>query len=239
MILETLTSVDLGAFDLAAFDLGAFDLGAVALPQEGVTADGPSYIGIALRAIFVENILLAFFLGMCSYLAVSSRVDSSLGLGVAVIFVLGLTVPLNWCIQTYILAPGALAWAGFPDSDLSYLQFLTFIATIAAAVQLVEMAVDKMSPKLYAALGIFLPLIAVNCAILGSSMFMVERNYTFGQSVVYGLSSGTGWLLAIVSMAAIRWKLRTAHIPGPLKGLGITFITTGLIAMAFMTFSGI
>jgi Na+-transporting NADH:ubiquinone oxidoreductase subunit E len=239
MILETLSSVDLGAFDLAAFDLGAFDLGAVALPQEGVTADGPSYIGIALRAIFVENILLAFFLGMCSYLAVSSRVDSSLGLGVAVIFVLGLTVPLNWCIQTYILAPGALAWAGFPDSDLSYLQFLTFIATIAAAVQLVEMAVDKMSPKLYAALGIFLPLIAVNCAILGSSMFMVERNYTFGQSVVYGLSSGTGWLLAIVSMAAIRWKLRTAHIPGPLKGLGITFITTGLIAMAFMTFSGI
>jgi len=126
-----------------------------------------------------------------------------------------------------------------PDSDLSYLQFLTFIATIAAAVQIVEMAVDKMSPKLYAALGIFLPLIAVNCAILGSSMFMVERNYTFTESVVYGLGSGTGWLLAIVSMAAIRWKLRTAHVPAPLKGLGITFITTGLIAMAFMTFSGI
>src|SRR5690606_8773042 len=217
--------------------LTAFDFAAI--PQDGAADAGNSYLGIALRAIFVENILLAFFLGMCSYLAVSTRVDSSLGLGIAVIFVLGLTVPLNWIIQTYILAPGALAWAGMPDSDLSYLQFLTFIATIAAAVQVVEMAVDKMSPKLYAALGIFLPLIAVNCAILGSSMFMVERNYSFGESVVYGLSSGTGWLLAIVSMAAIRWKLRTAHIPGPLKGLGITFITTGLIAMAFMTFSGI
>ena len=229
MILETLTSLDLTVLDLPV----------VAAPQEGVSADQPTFLGILLRSIFVENILLAFFLGMCSYLAVSSRVDSSLGLGVAVIFVLGLTVPLNWCIQTFILSPGALAWAGFPDSDLSYLQFLTFIATIAAAVQLVEMAVDKLSPKLYAALGIFLPLIAVNCAILGSSMFMVERNYTFSQSVVYGLGSGTGWLLAILSMAAIRWKLRTAHIPGPLKGLGITFITTGLIAMAFMTFSGI
>jgi len=215
----------------------SFDLAAI--PQDGMQDAGNSYLGILLRSIFVENILLAFFLGMCSYLAVSKRVDSSLGLGVAVIFVLGLTVPLNWIIQTYVLAPGALSWAGMPDSDLSYLQFLTFIATIAAAVQIVEMAVDKMSPKLYAALGIFLPLIAVNCAILGSSMFMVERNYTFTESVVYGLGSGTGWLLAIVSMAAIRWKLRTAHVPAPLKGLGITFITTGLIAMAFMTFSGI
>lgn len=217
--------------------LSSLDLAAI--PQDGMQDAGNSYLGILLRSIFVENILLAFFLGMCSYLAVSKRVDSSLGLGVAVIFVLGLTVPLNWIIQTYILAPGALSWAGMDDSDLSYLQFLTFIATIAAAVQIVEMAVDKMSPKLYAALGIFLPLIAVNCAILGSSMFMVERNYTFTESVVYGLGSGTGWLLAIVSMAAIRWKLRTAHVPAPLKGLGITFITTGLIAMAFMTFSGI
>jgi Na+-transporting NADH:ubiquinone oxidoreductase subunit E len=191
-------------------------------------ADDPSivarYFSIAMRSIFVENILLAFFLGMCSYLAVSKRVDSSLGLGIAVVFVLGITVPLNWLVQRYVLDPGALAWAGFPDSDLSYLQFLTFIASIATAVQIVEMAVDKMSPKLYAALGIFLPLIAVNCAILGSSLFMVER---------------TGWMLAIVSMAAIRWRLRTAHIPAPLKGLGITFITTGLIAMAFMTFGGI
>jgi Na+-transporting NADH:ubiquinone oxidoreductase subunit E len=221
---------------LCSFDL-VRDLAAI--PQDGAADAGNSYLGIALRAIFVENILLAFFLGMCSYLAICKRVDSSVGLGIAVIFVLGLTVPLNWIIQTYILAPGALSWAGMPDSDLSYLQFLTFIASIAAAVQVVEMAVDKFSPKLYAALGIFLPLIAVNCAILGSSMFMVERNYSFTESVVYGLSSGTGWLLAIVSMAAIRWKLRTAHIPGPLKGLGITFITTGLIAMAFMTFSGI
>ncbi|MBX3462297.1 MAG: NADH:ubiquinone reductase (Na(+)-transporting) subunit E [Planctomycetes bacterium] len=197
------------------------------------------YVGILLRSIFVENILLAFFLGMCSYLAVSKRVDSSVGLGIAVIFVLGLTVPINWVVQEYVLRPGALHWAGMPDSDLSYLQFLTFIASIAAAVQIVEMAVDKMSPKLYAALGIFLPLIAVNCAILGSSLFMVERKYSFGESVVFGLGSGIGWLLAIVSMAAIRWRLRTAHVPGPLKGLGITFITTGLIAMAFMTFSGI
>jgi len=208
------------------------------IPQEAAV-NNEGYLSILLRSIFVENILLAFFLGMCSYLAVSKKVDSSLGLGVAVIFVLGLTVPINWCVQTFILAPGALAWAGMPDSDLSYLQFLTFIASIAAAVQIVEMAVDKISPKLYAALGIFLPLIAVNCAILGASMFMVERNYSLGQATVFGLGSGIGWMLAIVSMAAIRWKLRTAHIPGPLKGLGITFITTGLIAMAFMTFSGI
>ncbi|MCB9887469.1 MAG: NADH:ubiquinone reductase (Na(+)-transporting) subunit E [Planctomycetes bacterium] len=206
-------------------------------------ADEPSavahYLSIALRSIFVENILLSFFLGMCSYLAVSKRVDSSLGLGVAVIFVLGITVPINWVVQHYVLDPGALAWAGIPDSDLSYLQFLTFIASIATAVQIVEMAVDKFSPKLYAALGIFLPLIAVNCAILGASLFMVERKYAFGEAVVFGFGSGIGWMLAIVSMAAIRWRLRTAHIPGPLKGLGITFITTGLIAMAFMTFSGI
>lgn len=218
--------------------LTTFSLDLLPIPQEAAV-NNEGYLSILLRSIFVENILLAFFLGMCSYLAVSKKVDSSLGLGIAVIFVLGLTVPINWCVQTFILAPGALAWAGMPDSDLSYLQFLTFIASIAAAVQIVEMAVDKISPKLYAALGIFLPLIAVNCAILGSSMFMVERNYSLGQATVFGLGSGIGWLLAIVSMAAIRWKLRTAHIPGPLKGLGITFITTGLIAMAFMTFSGI
>ena len=206
-------------------------------------ADDPSilakYFQIAMRSMFVENILLAFFLGMCSYLAVSKRVDSSLGLGVAVIFVLGITVPINWVVQHYVLDPGALEWAGIPDSDLSYLQFLTFIASIATAVQIVEMAVDKLSPKLYAALGIFLPLIAVNCAILGSSLFMVERKYAFGEAVVFGFGSGLGWLLAIVSMAAIRWRMRTAHIPAPLKGLGITFITTGLVAMAFMTFGGI
>jgi Na+-transporting NADH:ubiquinone oxidoreductase subunit E len=198
-----------------------------------------SLASVLMRSIFVENILLSFFLGMCSYLAVSKRVDSAIGLGIAVIFVQVLTVPMNWVLQTYVLGEGALAWAGIPDSDLSYLQFLTFIASIAAVVQVVEMAVDKFSPKLYAALGIFLPLIAVNCAILGGSLFMVERKYTFAQSVTYGIGSGLGWALAIVSMAAIRWRMRTAHVPGPLKGLGITFITTGLVAMAFMTFSGI
>ncbi len=196
-------------------------------------------VGILLKSVFVENILLSFFLGMCSYLAVSKRVDSAVGLGIAVIFVQVLTVPMNWALQTYVLGEGALAWAGFPDSDLGYLQFLTFIASIAAVVQVVEMAVDKFSPKLYAALGIFLPLIAVNCAILGGSLFMAERKYSFSQSVVYGIGSGAGWALAIVSMATIRWRMRTAHVPAPLRGLGITFITTGLVAMAFMTFSGI
>ncbi len=198
-----------------------------------------SLVDILLKSVFSENILLAYFLGMCSYLAVSKRVDSAIGLGIAVVFVQVLTVPMNWCFQHFILAPGALSWAGMPDSDLGYLQFLTFIASIAAVTQVVEMAVDKFSPKLYAALGIFLPLIAVNCAILGGSLFMVQKEYTFPQSVVYGLSSGMGWALAIISMSAIRWKMRTCHIPGPLKGLGITFITTGLVAMAFMTFSGI
>lgn len=196
-------------------------------------------LSVLLKSIFVENILLSFFLGMCSYLAVSKRVDSAIGLGIAVIFVQVLTVPMNWALQEYVLGPGALGWAGVPDSDLSYLQFLTFIASIAAVVQVVEMAVDKFSPKLYSALGIFLPLIAVNCAILGGSLFMVERKYDFTQSVVYGIGSGAGWALAIVSMATIRWRMRTAHVPAPLKGLGITFITTGLVAMAFMTFSGI
>ncbi|GAB4152049.1 MAG: NADH:ubiquinone reductase (Na(+)-transporting) subunit E [Planctomycetota bacterium] len=198
-----------------------------------------SLLQLGLRSVFVENILLAYFLGMCSYLAVSKRVDSAIGLGIAVIFVQSLTVPLNWVFQNYVLAPGALEWAGMPESDLSYLQFLMFIATIATAVQIVEMAVDKFSPKLYAALGIFLPLIAVNCAILGGSLFMAQNKYTFPQALVYGFGSGTGWALAIVSMATIRWKMRTNHIPKALKGLGITFITTGLVAMAFMTFSGI
>lgn len=195
-------------------------------------------LSVLLKSVFVENILLSFFLGMCSYLAVSKRVDSAIGLGIAVVFVQVLTVPMNWALWTFILKPGALAWAGMGDSDLSYLQFLTFIASIAAVVQVVEMAVDKFSPKLYAALGIFLPLIAVNCAILGGSMFMVERNYNFAQSLTYGVGSGLGWAVAIVSMATIRWKMRTAHIPAPLRGLGITFITTGLVAMAFMTFGG-
>ena len=196
-------------------------------------------MGVFLKSVFVENILLEFFLGMCSYLAVSKRVDSSIGLGIAVIFVQVLTVPMNWALQNFILGEGALAWAGLLESDFSYLQLVSFFASIAAVVQVVELAVDKFSPKLYAALGIFLPLIAVNCAILGGSLFMAERKYSFAQAVVYGFGSGTGWALAIVSMAAIRWKMRTAHVPAPLRGLGITFITTGLVAMAFMTFSGI
>ena len=198
-----------------------------------------SLVDLILKSIFSENILLAYFLGMCSYLAVSKRVESAIGLGIAVVFVQVLTVPMNWALQHYVLRAGGLAWAGLPDTDLGYLQFLSFIASIAAVTQVVEMAVDKWSPKLYASLGIFLPLIAVNCAILGGSLFMVQKDYTFTQSVVYGVGSGMGWAVAIVSMAAIRWKIRTANVPAPLRGLGITFITTGLVAMAFMTFSGI
>jgi len=208
------------------------------IPMLAFLNDEP-LVGVFLKSVFVENILLSFFLGMCSYLAVSKRVDSSVGLGIAVIFVQVLTVPMNWALQHWVLRAGGLDWAGLPDSDFSYLQFVTFIASIAAVVQVVEMAVDKFSPKLYASLGIFLPLIAVNCAILGGSLFMVEREYGFAQSVVYGFGSGFGWALAIVSMAAIRWKMRTANVPAPLRGLGITFITTGLVAMAFMTFGGI
>ena len=196
---------------------------------------------LMLKAMFVENILLAFFLGMCSYLAVSKRIDTAIGLGIAVVFVLTITSPVNWLIHNYVLREGALAWLGdsFKDLDMSYLQLIFFIGVIAAMVQIVEMAIDKYSPKLYTALGIFLPLIAVNCAILGASLFLVERDYTLAESTVFGFGSGLGWFLAIVSMAAIRMKLRTSHIPKSLRGLGITFIVTGLIAMAFMTFSGI
>ena len=192
-------------------------------------------ISLALKAIFVENILLAFFLGMCSYLAVSKRVDTAIGLGIAVIFVETITVPVNWCIYNYILKEGALV----EGVDLRYLGLIFYIAVIAAMVQIVEMAIDKFSAKLYTALGIFLPLIAVNCAILGASLFIQERDYTLPQATVFGLGSGIGWALAIISMAAIRQKLHTAHVPAPLRGLGITFIVTGLIAMAFMTFAGI
>ena len=196
-------------------------------------------ISLFVKAVFVENILLAFFLGMCSYLAVSKRVDTALGLGAAVIFVLGITCPANWFIYNYILREDALSWAGLEGTNLTYLGLIFYIAVIAAMVQIVEMAIDKYSPALYGALGIFLPLIAVNCAILGASLFMQDRDYSLPQSVVFGLGSGVGWALAIISMAAIRQKLRTAHIPASLRGLGITFIVTGLIAMAFMTFSGI
>ena len=199
------------------------------------------YLNLAIKAIFIENILLAYFLGMCSFLACSKKVDTATGLGLAVIFVLTITVPANWAINNYLLKPGALAWISpnFANVDLSFLSLICFIATIASMVQLVEMVLDKFFPPLYHALGIFLPLITVNCSILGGSLFMVERNYTALESTVYGFSSGIGWLLAIVSMAAIRKKLRYSHLPDGLKGLGITMVMTGLMAMAFMCFSGI
>lgn len=196
-------------------------------------------LSLAVKSIFVENILLAYFLGMCSFLAVSKKVETAIGLGVAVIFVLTITTPTNWLLNEFLLKKGALSWAGLPDADLSFLSFITFIAVIAAMVQLVEMVIDRFSPALYNALGIFLPLIAVNCAILGASLFMQERGYGFGEALVFGTSSGIGWALAIVSMAAIRYKLRYNHIPGGLKGLGITMLTTGLMAIAFMAFAGI
>ncbi|NQV30025.1 MAG: NADH:ubiquinone reductase (Na(+)-transporting) subunit E [Candidatus Marinimicrobia bacterium] len=196
-------------------------------------------ISLFVESVFVNNILLAYFLGMCSFLAVSKRVDTAIGLGAAVIFVEVITVPVNWALHHFILAPGALEWAGLPEVDLSFLGFISYIAVIAALVQLVEMIVDRYSPALYSALGIFLPLIAVNCAILGASLFMVEREYNFTESIVYGLGSGVGWALAIAAMAAIREKLRYSHIPEGLRGLGITMLITGLMAMAFMSFSGI
>jgi Na+-transporting NADH:ubiquinone oxidoreductase subunit E len=200
------------------------------------------YLNLAIKAIFVENILLAYFLGMCSFLACSKKVDTAVGLGFAVIFVLTITLPANWAIHHFLLREGALSWVPGVDLsglDLSFLNFICFIATIASMVQLVEMVLDKFFPALYHALGIFLPLITVNCAILGGSLFMVEREYGALESTVYGFSSGIGWLLAIASMAAIRKKLRYSHLPDGLKGLGITMIMTGLMAMAFMCFAGI
>lgn len=196
-------------------------------------------ISIFLNSVFVGNILLAYFLGMCSFVAVSKNIDTATGLGFAVVFVLTVTTPVNWLIYRYMLAPGALSWAGFPEIDLSYLKFITFIAVIAAIVQALEMLIDRFSAALYTALGVFLPLIAVNCAILGTSLFMVERNYTFLESTVFGFGSGVGWMMAIVSMAAIRKKLRYADVPQGLEGYGITMIVTGLMAMSFMLFSGI
>jgi len=196
-------------------------------------------LSIALNSVFVGNILLAYFLGMCSFLAVSRKIETATGLGLAVTFVLAITTPVNWLVYRYLLAPGALKWAGLPEVDLSFLKFIIFIAVIAAIVQVVEMAIDRYSPALYAALGVFLPLIAVNCAILGALLFMVERNYSFAESVVFGVGSGLGWMLAIISMAAIRKKLRYADVPKGLEGFGITMIVTGLMAMSFMLFSGI
>lgn len=196
-------------------------------------------LGILATSIFIQNILLAYFLGMCSFLAVSKRIDTAMGLGIAVTFVLVITAPLNWLINEYFLLPKALSWIGLPELDLSFLRFISFIATIAATVQLVEIIIEKVSPSLYMALGIFLPLIAVNCAILGVSLFMAERQYDFVESVVFALGSGIGWWLAIIGMAAIRDKIATSHIPKNLEGLGITMITTGLMAIGFMCFGGI
>ncbi|CAB5139095.1 Na(+)-translocating NADH-quinone reductase subunit E (EC [Olavius algarvensis associated proteobacterium Delta 3] len=196
-------------------------------------------ISIAVNSVFVGNILLAYFLGMCSFLAISKNMTTAFGLGIAVIFVLTLTTPVNWAVYHFLLAPGALAWAGLPSMNLSFLKLVLFIATIAALVQVVEMIIDRYSPALYAALGVFLPLITVNCAILGASLFMVERNYTFSESVVYGIGSGVGWALAIISMAAIQSKLRYADVPEGLQGFAINMITTGLMAIGFMLFAGI
>ncbi len=199
------------------------------------------YINLAVKAIFVENMALAFFLGMCSFIAVSRRVDTAVGLGGAVIFVLTVTVPMNNLIYNYLLREGALTWLS-PDlasQDLSFLGFLTYIGTIAAMVQIVEMTLDRFFPSLHASLGVFLPLIAVNCAILGASLFMVQRNYDLAESAVFGFGSGVGWALAIVALAGIRERLRYSNIPVGLRGLGITFLLTGLMALAFQAFGGI
>lgn len=199
-------------------------------------------LNLFIKSIFIDNMIFAYFLGMCSYLAVSKTVKTSLGLGIAVTFVLTLTVPVNYLLENYILKPGALSWLGesFADVDLSFLSLIFFIAVVASMVQLVEMVVERFSPSLYASLGIFLPLIAVNCAILGGSLFMQQRAFdSVGTAAVYGLGSGIGWLLAIVGIAAIREKLAYSNIPAPLKGIGITFIITGLMGIAFMSFLGI
>jgi Na+-transporting NADH:ubiquinone oxidoreductase subunit E len=200
------------------------------------------YINLFVKSIFIDNMVFAFFLGMCSYLAVSKTVKTAVGLGIAVVFVQTITVPVNYIIQNYLLAPGALSWISpsFAEMDLTFLSFMMFIATIASMVQLVEMVIEKFSPALYNSLGIFLPLIAVNCAILGGSLFMQEREYpSFAHATVFGIGSGVGWAIAIIGIAAIREKMRYSNIPAPLRGLGISFILTGLMALAFMSFLGI
>src|SRR5690606_36238844 len=200
------------------------------------------YINIFVKSIFVDNMIFAYFLGMCSYLAVSKTVKTGVGLGAAVIFVLGITVPVNYLLENYVLKEGALEWLhpSFATIDLSFLSFIMFIAVIASIVQLVEMLVEKFAPALYGALGIFLPLIAVNCSILGGALFMQERQYsTIGEATTFGIGSGIGWFLAIVAIAAIREKIKYSKVPAPMKGLGITFVLTGLMGIAFMSFSGI
>ena len=197
------------------------------------------YISLFIRAVFIENMALAYFLGMCTFLAVSKKVTTAMGLGVAVVVVLTISVPANQVIYQNILAPGALEWAGLPDADLSFLGFLTYIGVIAALVQILEMVLDKYFPALYDALGIFLPLITVNCAIFGGVAFMVQRDYTFPESVVYGFGSGLGWAIAITLLAAVREKLKYADFPEGVRGLGAVFITAGLMALGFQSFSGI
>ncbi len=197
------------------------------------------YLSLFIKSVFIENMALAFFLGMCTFLALSKKIETAIGLGIAVIIVQTVTVPANNFVYNNLLREGALSWAGYPEVDLSFLGLICYIGVVAAIVQILEMVLDKYVPALYNALGIFLPLITVNCAILGGSLFMVERDYTFAQSVVYGLGSGTGWALAIVALAGIREKLAYSDIPIGLRGLGITFITTGLMAIVFMAFAGI
>ncbi|HYW95433.1 MAG TPA: NADH:ubiquinone reductase (Na(+)-transporting) subunit E [Bacteroidales bacterium] len=199
-------------------------------------------VNIFVKSVFIDNMIFAYFLGMCSYLAVSKTVKTSTGLGIAVVFVLGFTVPVDYLLQNYVLKAGALSWLspGLADVDLSFLSFIMFIAVIASMVQLVEMVIEKFSPALYSSLGIFLPLIAVNCAILGGSLFMQERDYAnIAEATAFGLGSGVGWFLAIIGIAAIREKIRYSNVPAPLRGLGITFIITGLMGIAFMSFMGI
>lgn len=197
------------------------------------------YLSLFLKAVFVENMALAFFLGMCTFLAVSKKVDTAIGLGIAVVVVQAITVPLNNIIYRYFLNEGALTWIGLQDADLRFLGLISYIGVIAASVQILEMALDRFFPPLYNALGIFLPLITVNCAILGGSLFMVEREYDLAESIVYGVGSGFGWGVAIAALAGIREKLKYSDVPDGLKGLGITFITVGLMSLGFMVFSGI
>ncbi len=206
------------------------------------------YLNLLIKSVFIDNMIFAYFLGMCSYLAVSKKIKTSIGLGIAVTFVLGFTIPLNWLVYTYFLKEGALSWvnnlgisksvADFSTIDLEVLKFIIFIAVIAAFTQLTEMAVEKFSPALYSALGIFLPLIAVNCSIMGAALFMPGREYNLGEATVFGLGSGLGWFLAVVSLAAVREKMQYSNVPPALRGLGITFITVGLMAMAFLSFMG-
>ena len=197
------------------------------------------YLGIFVTAVFVENMALAFFLGMCTFIAISKKISTAFGLGVAVVVVLAITVPVNNLIYNYLLKDGALAWAGLPDVDLSFLGFLSYIGVIAAMVQILEMFLDRFVPVLYNALGVFLPLITVNCAILGASLWMVERDYTFAESTVFGLGAGVGWAFAITALAGVREKLKYSDVPEGLRGLGITFISVGLISLCFMSFGGI